>query len=262
MIHAYFDDSSDSKRADLVACGGVFGDSFNMSVVENLWTQVTKTLKEPFRSTDCECGHGQFQEWDRKDCIDLMTKLVDILSDEKLQVQGVGSVVPVPLYQKVFPNSDPGDPYRLALRHLFMQMAHIARKKGQRVKTWFEKGSSDGDILRAYTDVSQCRFTDPLLRDRLTGLEFGDKMLPLLQAADLGAREAYKVSQNMGVRRLRKPLLRLWEQTGIVVWSLDSLQKLQSIGNPSSAETLKNLPADLFMMQVIATPWSEMRLPI
>jgi len=263
MIHAYFDDSSDSSRAKFVACGGVFGEAFNMTVLDNLWVKATAQLEKPFRSTDCECGYDQFRDWIVEQRRDLITKLVDVLSDEAIQINVVGSVVPVVLYQKVFPGSQKGAPYQLALRHLFMQMARIARRKGrERVECWFERGSSDADVKRAFDDVAQLRFKDGSLRHRLKRLNFGDKQVSLLQAADLAAREAYKVHENFGVRPFRKGLLRLWGHLGIVAWTEDSLRRLGSIGDPLSAATLAAMPDDTFMMEVKVTLWSREVFPI
>ena len=68
-----------------------------------------------------------------------------------LQIQVVGNVVPVDIYHQVFPGSATSAPYRLALRHLFMQMARIARKtRTERVKCWFERGAVDGDAYGAH----------------------------------------------------------------------------------------------------------------
>jgi hypothetical protein len=262
MIHAYFDDSSDSSRVEFVGCGGVFGEAFNMTVVENLWCRTTEKLKQPFHSTDCECGHGQFREWKKEARIDLMADLVGILCDEALQAHAVGNVVPVPLYRETFPDYHSNDPNRLALRHTFIQMARIARKKGDRVRCWFEKGSHEGDIVRAHEEVSTYRFADSSLRNRLSGLEFGNKTLPLLQAADLLAREGYKAMRNMGVRGLRKPLLRMWTHTGILGWGSENMKMLQGLGNPLALDTLSKLPDSSFMMEMEATPYSQIRRPI
>lgn len=262
MIHAYFDDTGDSDRAAFVGFGGVFGDPFNLSVVENLWCRATESLKEPFRSTDCECRKGQFRDWTKKASDDLLADLVSILCDETLQAQAVGNVVPVPLYREEFPKSHVRDPNRLALRHVFIQMARIARKKGDAVRCWFEGGSHDGDIRKAYEEVSKYRFSDYSLRNRLYGLKFGDKAVPLLQAADLLAREGYKAMGNMGKRPLRKPLLRMWAHSGFVGWGSEKMAMLRELGNPLALDALSKLPDDTFMMEVEATPYSEVRRPI
>src|ERR1035441_3149004 len=112
MIHAYFDDSGDSSKAEYVGCGGVFAEAFNLSVVENLWRRATENLKEPFRSTNCECRQGQFCDWTKQASNDLMAALVSILFDEALQAQAVGNMVPFPLYREVFPKAHARDPYR------------------------------------------------------------------------------------------------------------------------------------------------------
>jgi hypothetical protein len=263
MIQAYFDDSSDSNRAEFVAYGGIFGNAFDLDVAALQWTEATKMLDAPFRSTDCECGYGQFSSWSKSDRDTLMTKLVGLLCDPVFRIQQVGSVVPVSIYREVFPEAAPNDPSRLALRHLLIQMARIARKAGmQRVRARFEKGTNDADIRKAYEEVSDYRFVDISLRNRFANLSFGDKTVPQLQAADLVARESYKVNQNIGDRPFRKPLIRMWNQTGIVGWRRDYLELLKSYGEPLLMQSLEKLPDEAFMMQIIATPYSVTKLPI
>jgi hypothetical protein len=65
---------------------------------------------------------------------------------------------------------------------------------------WFESGSNDGDVLRAYNDVQSFQFPSAMERERLAGLSFGDKTLIPLQAADLAARECFKAAVNRGKR--------------------------------------------------------------
>jgi hypothetical protein len=262
MIHAYFDDSGDSLGADFAVCGGIFGNAEDSVRLNNQWRQATKLLKQPFRSTDCECQHGQFGTWSKAACDDLMAKLVGVLSNPDLRSNVIATSVPCQFYREVFPTADRNDPFRLALRHLLIGMARIARKKQDRVRCWFEKGSNNGAILSAYKDVSEYPFTVYTLRGRLAGLELGTKRIPQLQAADLIAREGFKAGANFGDRPFRKPLVRLWDHAGVVIWSKDSLVKLRDSGNPLSMDALDKLPDNAFMMDVTTTPFSESRKPI
>jgi hypothetical protein len=45
VIYSYFDDSKDEKTGKFVACGGVLGEEFPMTVVENLWAKSQSTLE-------------------------------------------------------------------------------------------------------------------------------------------------------------------------------------------------------------------------
>jgi len=262
MIHGFFDDSADPKMEDFAVCGGIFADEANSFQLSKRWRKVTKNLREPFRSTNCECQQGQFKSWSKQQCDLLMSELVGILSDPNLRIGVIATSVPIPLYKETFPNSHRDDPYRLAIRHLLVGMARIARKKRDSVKCWFERGSNGGDIAKAFKEVSEYRFRDPLLQMRFSELDFGTKLIPQLQAADLVAREGFKVGANFGERPIRKPLERLWQHAGIVIWSKDYLTRLRDVGEPLSVESLDNMPDDTFMTDVRATPFSVSRRPI
>jgi hypothetical protein len=68
--------------------------------------------------------------------------------------------------------------------------------------------------------------------------------------------------QNMGKRALRKPLLRMWAHTGFVGWASESMNTLRELGDPLALDSLSKLPDDSFMMEVEATPYSEVRRTI
>jgi hypothetical protein len=263
VINAYFDDSADANMQEYAVCGGIFGDPFLLSVVENLWYSRTMKLERPFRSTECECQKGQFKNWNKTLCNELIADLVSILANSTLQTQFISTSVPIKIYREIFPNSHRNDPYRLALRHVLIGISRVACKRKDIVKCFFEAGANNGDISKAHQDVSEYHFPNtPRLRGRLVSFRFGDKTSSLLQAADLVAREGFKVSQNMGVRPIRKPLLCLWDQSGMVIWSRDYLLKLRDLGHPLSMESLGKLPDEAFMMESIATPFSETKYPI
>lgn len=61
MLGGYLDDSSDHHRDHYVSFGGILGDVRQIDLFNLLWIDATHELKEPFRSTDCETGHGQFR---------------------------------------------------------------------------------------------------------------------------------------------------------------------------------------------------------
>jgi hypothetical protein len=54
VLESYFDDSSDSRRSNLYACGGLLGGPGQWDRFDILWNNETHALKEPFRSVDCE----------------------------------------------------------------------------------------------------------------------------------------------------------------------------------------------------------------
>jgi hypothetical protein len=65
MIFAYFDDSADKRRERYFAAGGLVGGVQQWAECDIHWQYETRELSEPFRSTECECGHGQFAKWDK-----------------------------------------------------------------------------------------------------------------------------------------------------------------------------------------------------
>jgi hypothetical protein len=83
VIFSYFDDSSDAKREKHVAVGGIIGHEIWLNLFEGKWIEETKDLAGPFRSTDCECRHGQFSNWEKRDCDALMKRLVEVISDKE-----------------------------------------------------------------------------------------------------------------------------------------------------------------------------------
>src|ERR1700685_919088 len=74
MFFSCFDDSSDDKRQEYVSAGGLICKEEQWIAFGKDWVVATQHLSEPFRSTDCECQHGQFARWDKKDCDALMSR--------------------------------------------------------------------------------------------------------------------------------------------------------------------------------------------
>src|ERR1035438_4980565 len=59
MLFSYFDDSSDKRREQYFACGGLLGHESQWLTFDLRWIDATHELDKPFRSTECEGGHGQ-----------------------------------------------------------------------------------------------------------------------------------------------------------------------------------------------------------
>ena len=108
MVFSYFDDSSDERREKYFAAGGLIGGENQWFTFDLRWLDATRELKEPFRSTECECNHGQFKDWSKPKCNALMDSLVTIIRFYRLN--GFASIVPIAEYQKVFPRCEEFDP--------------------------------------------------------------------------------------------------------------------------------------------------------
>jgi hypothetical protein len=95
---------------------------------DHRWGIITSAVPGPFHATDCDCNppRGVFKGWAKDRCDKLMQALVLVI--RSCHLVGFGSVVPVLDYRAVFPGSSEYDPYYLALRHAFINMATIAAR--------------------------------------------------------------------------------------------------------------------------------------
>jgi len=129
LICSYFDDSGDERGKRFVSSGGIVGEEEFVDIFEGMWIAETKELKEPFRSTECECQHGQFKDWPKEKCDALMTRLTDLICLQSRLVGAFCSIVPIPLYREVFSNSADDDSYRLAVAHTISRNGEACKKE-------------------------------------------------------------------------------------------------------------------------------------
>jgi hypothetical protein len=230
LMEAYFDDSSDEKREKFYACGGLIGSPDQWDGFDMAWSSVTCDLEQPFRSADCEGGHEQFVKWSKPKRDDLMRRLTNVIYETGLH--GYVSIVPVPKYKRVFSDAGEHDPFLLALRQTVMNTAYIAETLKEDIKLWFEKGNTDAAILRVYNSIAD--FKDWKPTRRLSAISFDNKKLRPLQAADLIAREGFKHITNLGIRKIRKPAMKLTGTVYFHLWGSDSLQFLADHGGPDN----------------------------
>jgi hypothetical protein len=247
VIFSYFDESGDDKRDAHVAVGGIIGHELLLNLVEGNWITHTKDLKEPFRSTDCECQHGQFAGWEKARCDDLMKRLVGVLSDKRVGCFAFD--VPVQIYREVFPGAGKEDPIRLAIAHTVVEMARLARKHREKIRLWFEDGPFHSLTDKTFRDLKALESWRWDERGTLFGISFDDKHLVSLQAADLVAREGFKLAANYGVRPLRKPLLGMWNRIGMGIYTKQTFDLLKQKGWPSNLESITSLPDDCYMRE-------------
>jgi len=246
MIFSYFDDSSDDKREKHVAVGGIIGHEIWLNLFEGKWIEDTKHLTEPFRSTDCETKHGQFTNWDKPACDALMKRLVGVVADKETGIGSVAFDVVVPLYREVFPGCDEKGPMRLAVAKTIVEMARLARKHNEKIQLWFEEGSFDSLILQTYNDLRAIESWRWDERGRLFRISFASKELVPLQAADLVAREGYKIADNWMKRPLRKPVLGIWDRMQMSWYTKPTLELLKAKGWPN-LEAIVSLPEDRYI---------------
>ncbi len=237
MLFSHFDDSSDPAHQEDFAVGGLIGGEKQWADFHVPWAVATVNLTEPFRSTDCECNHGQFKTWSKPDCNALMGRLVSIVLER--QLHGYASVVPIADYNAVFPGCGEYDPYYLAVRHTIINLANLGLKvRGYDIlggmECWFEESNAtSGSTLKIYKDLKTWEGGRGL-----KGVHFGDKTIRPLQAADLVAREAFKYFKNRGTIKARIPVDRMRDVLNFCVWGRDALEYLRDYGGPEDVELL------------------------
>jgi len=233
MLECYFDDSSDERKERHCASGGFFGTDEQWDAFEMMWSNETHGLKEPFRSTDCECGHAQFKEWPKPSRDALMARLVSVIQVAKLA--GFASIVPVKAYRAAFPDCKEDDPYLLTIPHAIMNMAVIGERMGTDINFWFERGRNDAAGFDFFRSIQKLNW---IPSQRLRAIASDTKKLRPLQSADFVAREAFKHIDNLGVRPMRKPLERLGERVFFIAWTEGALRYLAAHGGPQNQELL------------------------
>lgn len=233
MLECYFDDSSDDRREKYRASGGLIGNTDQWDAFEMAWSHATHALKEPFHSTDCECGHGQFADWSKQQRDELIKRLVTIIKG--IRFAGFASIVPVRVYREAFPDCREDDAYLLTIPHAIMNVAFIAHGSKADVDVWFESGSKNGAIRNHFDSIKSLAW-EPA--KRLRRISFDSKWLRPLQSADFVAREAFKHVDNLGKRPIRKPMRRLGERLYFIAWNEEALKHLAMNGGPRNLEFL------------------------
>jgi len=239
MLESYFDDSSDRDRERYYACGGLMGLRENWDWFCGRWCYERKAAglsdDEPFRATDCECGHGVFKDWPKEKRDSLMATLVSLVRD--MQLYGFAAIIPIDLYKKYFPMGTGHQAFLIVAQQAIMNMAFIANNKPtpDDITVWFEDGPRTSGVKSRYDAVKQSSW--PSAR-RLYGLTFADKKCLPLQSADLVAREAFKHIENFGERPTRIPIRRLNDRLCFLMWTEEALVYLAENGGPDNIELL------------------------
>lgn len=225
VARVYLDESADEKRERFFAVGGFVGVDLYWDTLELLWIDRTRGLKEPFHSAECECGHGQFKGWPKPDRDQLIADLVTIVRQSK--IGGVGFFCPIPAYAEVFNSYGEYDAYYFCLKATMVYIANESDQSKHNVDSKFlieeNRATNPGKAYKDIKAVSPWKAAR-----RMVGFEEGSKRIIGLQAADLMARESFKLIDNRGTKRgIRKPLLRLQDRVRIFGWSRDGLEELR-----------------------------------
>ena len=247
MIVSYFDDSSDPRHEHYFASGGLIAGDHQWKNFHVPWAVATIDLQEPFRSSECECQHGQFRSWSKESCNKLMDKLVGVICEQ--QFHGYASIVPIDEYKAVFPDCAEYDAYYLSVKHTIINMAEIGHHERKRygfggTQCWFEHSETTSGTTRVIYDQLRAVVTWEQGKSLDSDVHFHDKTLSQLQAADLVAREAFKHFLNQGKRKTRIPLQRMGELLNFTVWRRPQLEYLRDNGGPNNLELLSSWGRD------------------
>ena len=235
VLKGYFDDSSDDKRQRFCSIGGLIGSPQQWSRFQLRWAVATHDLPVAFHATDCEAQRGCCEGWTVKRTSSLMKTLTDIILS--CGFGSYGAIIPVQEYLAVFPNSGKHDPYLLAFKQMLINMAYICRLahlqgEDDTVTIIHEDGDTSPAAFQIYHDL---KVLDGYADSKyLVGFSVSDKSLNALQGADLIAREAFKHADNLGIRKLRKPVDRLKSRTSFHLWTRESLEYLKCKGGPDN----------------------------
>ena len=242
VLRGYFDDSSDAKRKRVAAVGGLVGHPLAWADFEKRWSIATYDLPGPFHAADCDSNppRGVFAGWSKERANRLMKNLVGIILDS--QVKCFASMVPIPDYRKVFPESGEYDPYILALKHTMINMARVGAQLAQShleadgIAIWHENGDTTPEAVRIFQSLKALsEWQDGRF---LRVFAIGTKGLLPLQGADLIAREAFKLVDNIGKRPIRIPVQRIKMISSFHVWNKDCFEYLKANGGPSNLKVL------------------------
>lgn len=243
VVRGYFDDSGDGKHERFASIGGIIGHPRAWEIFDSRWSVATYDLPGPFHATDCDSNppKGIFKGWTKDRADTLMASLVKIIPEAKLMC--FGSIVPVPLYRKIFPGSKEDDPYLLAVRHMIVNMAMIGSEiagsfaEADGVKIWCEDDrDTSAEAIRIYQALKHLDGWED--GKYLKGFAVASKELNAIQGADLIAREAFKHIDNLGLRRMRRPVRKLRDSATFHVWDEACLAYLKANGGPTNLRLL------------------------
>jgi hypothetical protein len=208
-IRAYFDESED-KDATIHAIGGFIGIEQEWESLQDKWVgRVDPTGVTAYHMTDCECGYGEFSAekgWNKEDRNQLTKDLIEIILRHKVFMLGAGLLLDD--YKQIPPLDEKedllgGDKWLFPFQSVIQEAATQAlRIPGNEAVAFFfdwreKKGNAQKMIEEFREDTRLGEW-----RRQLGTLTFGHKefdvadSLPLLQVADIAARETAKAIEN------------------------------------------------------------------
>jgi hypothetical protein len=252
LAKVYLDESADEKRERHFAVGGFVGIDDYWAELDAAWKERTKDLKEPFHSTDCDSFQGQFKGWGVSDRNTLMADLVDIVRASK--IGGVGFFCPICDYADVFDSHGEYDAYYFCLKATMIFIANESESSKHGIYSEFMiEENSAANPTAAYKSVKGVEGWRA--SRRMISFAEGGKNIIGLQAADLMARESFKLIDNRGTgRNIRVPLLRLQDRVRIFGWSREGLEDLKRVYGSDDSALVKCITDSGGRGKIILTP--------
>ncbi len=197
-LEAYLDDSTDSKKEQVVCVGAIVAAEENWPRLERIWLErLRRDEIKYFRATECKGVHGAFYELREKYGLakartiarNLRHDLETILISHTWLGFGIGVLVSD--YREVW-DSDPNaklfyreDPTEAAFSTMFFEIAAQVQENSPEYQVAYimDDSSYSGIIAEAFKGLKQNSPTLPIA----TLAPFDDKRTPVLQMADLFA---------------------------------------------------------------------------
>lgn len=162
-----------------------------------------------------------------------MARLTNVV--RQLRLYGYASIIPIAAFKEVFPLLKEHEAFHVAMAHVAVNMARIADQGNMDAAVWFENGSHGGAAKDIFDSLKKTTWKPA---QRLRGPYFGPKELRPLQSADLIAREAFKHIDNLNVRPIRKPLIKLSQTLFFMLWNQGTLEHFAANGGPKNLQAM------------------------
>jgi len=194
-LHAYFDESGTHADSDAVTVAGYISTAEQWELYTRDWTAALAEWRlTTFHMTDFANGVGPFRFWTEEERRFRFARLIRIINDHV--IASVGIAVPMRAFDQIFPKPAKrfiGGAYGLAATCCFMDSARILASSypSARIAYVFEAGAPGvGEVSKVFRWNYNDRGQRP--KYKLLSLEFADKTVLPLQAADILAYELYK----------------------------------------------------------------------
>lgn len=210
MLAAYFDESGTHEGSKALVIAGWVSSVSQWSKFQAEWKRFLEEYDlDHFHMTDCENLRGQYLEWTQK------RKISAIQQAHKIIVRRVSIPIAVSLDNEAYnlldkkytfrgmTNDVVRSPYTFCLEKCLSNIKRWADGKllysrNQRIEYIFEHGNSyRGEVTKLFQKIEM----DASLKSqfRVSKLEFGDKYVFPLNAADMLAYETFKEMENYHV---------------------------------------------------------------